>query len=132
MKNTYSNISVFGTRLRLLRKEKGWSMDQMIEKLNEVASSTISKSSVSRWESGAREPMLTTVQLLSSFYGVSPAWLMGQTDDRNGTEPKIDDTDNYGKALMKIYNSLSDRNKAKLVAFAWDLWEAEDQKGTTK
>lgn len=62
-------------RLRELRKEQGLTLDQ-VAKANNIANATIS-----RYEHGVQEPKLLMWEQLANFFGVTPQYLVGWTDD---------------------------------------------------
>lgn len=124
MKNEGSIVT--GQRIRMLRKERGLSMDDLTNALNKISKSTISKSTISMWETGNREPMLSSIKLLANFFSVSPAFLIGMSDDRNEKvkEPEIPD-DEYLAAMNRAFTKLSLSGRVKLLAFAFDLLDEE-------
>lgn len=68
-------MKIFGERLRRLREKKDITSNDLCFKLN-VASGT-----VSRWETGKREPDLETIRRVADILGTSVAYLMGEIDD---------------------------------------------------
>ena len=65
----------FGTILRLLRKEKGLSQQELADALK------VSKSSISMYERGERQPQSTeTWELFADYFNVDIDYLMGRTD----------------------------------------------------
>ncbi len=78
-------MSIFAKRLRQLRKEKDISQ----EELGKVLSLT--KASISLYESGKREPDFETLQKIASFFNVTTDYLLGRTDNRKDSTPSIDD-----------------------------------------
>lgn len=68
-------MKIFGERLRVARKAKGYASSA---ELGEVLS--VGNSTVSRWEAGEREPSLETIIKLAEILDVSVAYLMGETD----------------------------------------------------
>lgn len=124
MKNEGSLVT--GARLRALRKGRGLTMAELAEELNKISESVISKSTISMWENGNREPMLSSIKLLASFFSVSPAYLMGMTDDmyEPTKEPKIPD-DEYLAAMHRTFLRLSVSGRVKLLAYALDLLDEE-------
>lgn len=119
--------NIFGIRLRQLRKQMNLSMSEMVDKLNERNSSSISKSAVSMWETGNREPMASTIKMLADFFGVSPAFLMGMSDDPHAVDDDVPSVarDEYIDSLTDAFRKLSVKNRAKLLAYAWDLLDEE-------
>ena len=116
-----SNISAFGQRLRTIRREKGYSMERFCEEFNKNSPSVLAKSTISRWEAGAREPMLSYVEALAQFFGVSVAWLLGHTDSRDGSDlpPEPVAVDDYQEAVNLVYDKLSIQGRLKLLTYAY-------------
>lgn len=84
MKRKPDKNSKFAERMRGLRRERCLSMDAFCDKFNERQTAIrLCKSTISRYERGAQEPMLSTVAALADFFGVSPVYLIGGSDDRN-------------------------------------------------
>lgn len=68
-------MAEFGTILRLLRKEKGLSQQELADILK------VSKSSISMYERGERQPQNTeTWELFADYFNVDIDYLMGRTD----------------------------------------------------
>ncbi len=77
------NIS---NRIIKLRKQKGWSQEELAEKLD------VSRQSVSKWESGTSVPDLTRILQMSEIFGVTTDYLLkgdGQTLPVDSTENEI-------------------------------------------
>lgn len=128
MRQIRTDLSSFGVRLRIIRKERGLSMGEFCEQFNKFyPGGNLSKSAVSRWEAGTREPLMSNVQALSEFFGVSPSWLLGHTDDRDSfvDDPPKFVKDEYIDSLTDAFRRLSVKNRAKLLAYAWDLLDEE-------
>lgn len=137
----------FGARLRLLRTERGFSMDTFCERYNAACGQHLSKSTVSRWENNTQEPMVSTIASIAGFFGVSPLWLMGQSEDqscsasniqnsaaiqgnnaatlivKNGaTLPSLSDQE---AELLRVFQSLSVKGQTRLLSFAFQLENEE-------
>lgn len=65
----------FGKKIKQLRIERGLTLEQVEKDLG------ITNSAVSKWERGEREPKLQNVKMLAAYYGVSFAWLAGESDN---------------------------------------------------
>ena len=63
-------------RLKLLRKQKHMSQLSLAMKLNTT------QMSISRYETGKREPNLKTLILIADFFDVSIDYLLERTDNR--------------------------------------------------
>lgn len=61
---------VLGEKIICLRKQKGWSQEQLAEKLD------VSRQSVSKWESGTSVPELDKIVRMSSIFEVTTDWLL--------------------------------------------------------
>ena len=62
-------------RLIRLRKEKGWSQEDLGAQMN------VSRQAVSRWESGSAVPEVEKLEDLSKLFGVSVGYLLGAEDE---------------------------------------------------
>lgn len=67
-------MNTFGERLRELRKEKGWTIDQLAMEIHHA------KSAVSYWERNQKEPTLSAIVALCKLFNVSADYLLGLTD----------------------------------------------------
>lgn len=61
----------FGDKLKQARNDAGYSMQQIEDILG------IKKNTLSRYETGKREPDIETIGRLADFYEVSLDWLIG-------------------------------------------------------
>ena len=68
---------MFGERLKTLRKEKGWIIEDVAEKLN------VGKSTYAGWENEYRKPDIPALKKLSDLYGVSVDYILGLTNERD-------------------------------------------------
>ncbi len=66
--------SVFGERLKQLRKDAGIGQNQLAEQLQ------LSNASISYWETGKQSPTAEAVFRLAVFFGVSADYLLGLAD----------------------------------------------------
>lgn len=67
---------MIGDKIITLRKQRGWSQENLAEQLN------VSRQSVSKWESGASVPDLDKIILLSKIFGVTTDYLLLDDQDR--------------------------------------------------
>ena len=86
MKQKRTADGKFGERLRSLRTERCLTMEQLCEQFNRQFDAKLNRCTISRYEHGVQEPMLNTVELLAKFFGVSPVYLMGQSESRYSVE----------------------------------------------
>ena len=74
----------FGDRLKELRTEQGLTIDELVDGLNKkFPDLRLCKSNVSRYENNINKPkQFDVVECLSYFFGVTPGYLMGRSDNR--------------------------------------------------
>ena len=149
MKRKPDQNSRFGERLRGLRSERGLSMEELCERFNRSQSAIrLNRSTIYRYEKGQQEPMLSTVAAIAGFLGVSPVYLMGDSDDRQCAASHISNSavvqgnsattlivKNGGvherelsddeTELLKIFAGLSSRSRHEIMQLAFDLEEKE-------
>lgn len=147
MKVKRCDLHEFGARLRQLRAERGFSMDAFCEKYNAACGQRLSKSTVSRWENNTQEPMVSTIASIAAFFGVSPVWLMGKSEDRSCTASNIQNSavvqgnnaatlivrngaalpslSDQEAELLRVFQSLSVKGQTRLLSFAFQL-ESEE------
>lgn len=92
-------MKTLGERLKDLRKEKGYTLEQVAEKLNTT------KITISRYENNLREPKREAISQLAKLFNVSTDYLHGHTNDKFTLtkEDKID----IKNSLEKIKCDLS-------------------------
>lgn len=70
-------MDTFGQRLKLLRKEKGLTGQQLGDMLN------VAKITISRWENNKRFPDKDTLLKLTNIFNVTTDFILGKSDVRN-------------------------------------------------
>lgn len=71
-------MAVAAVQLRLRRKERGWTLEDVVDRLHSVAREMgepvpgVDRQAVSRWERGTHRPRAHYVRLLSTLYQASP------------------------------------------------------------
>ena len=60
--------------LRALRKQKGYSQEQLAARLN------VSRQAVSKWENGASDPSTSNLLALAKLYGISAEDLLKEVE----------------------------------------------------
>lgn len=66
---------ILAEKIMSLRKQNGWSQEELAEKLD------ISRQSVSKWESGTSIPDIEKIIKMSQLFGVSTDYLLKEKDD---------------------------------------------------
>ena len=69
-------MKTLGERLKDLRKEKGYTLEQVAQKLNTT------KVTISRYENNLREPKRETISQFAKLFNVSTDYLHGHTNDK--------------------------------------------------
>lgn len=102
-----ASLEIFAQRLKKLRTENGLST----RALGEIIGT--SNATISRYETGRRDPDLLLVNKIANYFGVTIDYLCGE--DVNN------DIDN----LISIFNKLSDDSKKEAIKYATYLYEKE-------
>lgn len=68
---------MFSEQLRRLRRENGLTQNELGKRLN------VSNGTIAMWETGKRQPDLSTLQKLAEFFNVTVDYLMGRDVDHN-------------------------------------------------
>ncbi|WP_276310913.1 helix-turn-helix domain-containing protein [Paenibacillus paeoniae] len=66
-----------GRKLRDLRNKKGWTQDELVDKMNRQFNININKSMISKWENGSSEPTLENARYLVQIFNISLDELLG-------------------------------------------------------
>lgn len=67
----------FGNKLLELRKSSDYTIDELVEKLNNVSDYKISRSAISRWENNKSEPTATAISLYAKVFNTDMNVLLG-------------------------------------------------------
>ncbi|MCM3708608.1 MULTISPECIES: helix-turn-helix domain-containing protein [Cytobacillus] len=86
---------IFAEKLKKERKEKGWSQEELAEKLY------VSRQSVSKWENGQNYPSIEIIIKLSDLFGVTIDELL--RSDGELTEKVIKDSRQLAYPRMKVF-----------------------------
>lgn len=100
---------ILADKISNLRREKGWSQEELSEKLD------VSRQSISKWESGASIPDINRVIQLSEIFGVSTDYLLredeGNTDTQNYSNPDTKDFPRKRIISLEEANDFMDKTK---------------------
>ena len=104
--------NLIGNRLKKLRIESGFSMEEEALKLNQSFNLKITKSMMSRWETGAAQPTNIFLSAYAQYHNVDLNYLVGLTDIKRPLHNTKDmDFSCEEKDLIQKYRSLDDRGK---------------------
>lgn len=71
----------FGRRLKKLRLERNYTMDELCEFYNEKFDSNLNKGTLSKYENGMQEPLFTTVRNFSELFSVRIDDIIGRMEN---------------------------------------------------
>ena len=91
---------MFAERLKIIRKEKGYTQVSLAEKLE------VSKGTVAMWETGKRTPDFETLINLSDLFDVRTDYLLGKSDD--SSSPKLTDEEINQLGRWELENTFAD------------------------
>lgn len=77
-------MAEFSDRMKELRTENDYTMDYVVNKMNQKYGLNLTRSHISRYENGQTQPSIAIFSYFCKFYGVSADYLLGLTDDKLG------------------------------------------------
>ncbi len=95
------DLTVIGSRLRTLRRERGWRLEDLAERTG------LSKAYLSRLESGERQPSLTALFGMARAYGVSFSALFEPEPETQSLAVVRADEDHVQRGNGLLYSKLS-------------------------
>lgn len=98
----------FSKRLKFLRKESDLYQKELAEKIG------VSRTTITQYENGAREPNYETLKKLANFFEVSIDYLLGNTNQRRSAV-KREAAFFEDQELLEIYENLKDRKDLKIM-----------------
>lgn len=102
-------------RIKELRKEQGWSQQQLADLL------FVNQTAVSQWERGATMPEPQTLLRLSSIFDVSTDYLLGRSDEKKppvkDERQVADEKEAKAKIADELYDRLTPENRAKADSY---------------
>jgi len=98
----------FSQRLKKLRKEKGYTQQELANKLNK------SKSTISSYESGRRNPDINVIRDIANFFNVSADYLIGKSKIRT-SNGKIKQAIEDNPELLDFWEQVSKRESVQLM-----------------
>ena len=91
-------------KISKLRKEKGWTQEELADRLN------VSRQAVSRWENGSALPDAQNILQLSKLFGVTTDYLLHDDYENDGDIPIVRD------AMQKTEDVICRKKRLHLVA----------------
>ena len=105
----------FGRKLRSFREAADLTVEEFCRQFNIRFDGRMNKSTVSRYENGLQEPMISTVKKIAAFFDVDPSDLLGY-DTEAAAAPSA-----QLKALADALALLNEEGQEKLLDYAADL-----------
>ncbi len=104
-------------KIKLLREQKGWTQIELADKLG------VSKSSVSQWESGMKEPRMGMIQKIADIFGVTKSYIIEDGENFQSYDPDALEIaeelaqSGYGELniLFKKIKDASPEDKKKMI-----------------
>ena len=138
MKSTERKVyTPFPERVRELRHKHGLSQAQLARETG------LSPDSVMLWETGRCRPREQKLKLLADYFGVSPDYLRGDTDDPrpalppqtrfNGVSGMYGTGRRAGSDIDSItwlFADLSEESQEKVMEYMQALYDEDEKKGT--
>lgn len=100
---------ILNERIRALRMETGMSQEELGKLINK------SKSNISQFELGKREPDNGTLLRLSEIFGCTLDYLLGKSDNKTIQDEKISNALGVDEELQEFWKVLKEREDLKLM-----------------
>ena len=113
---------MFGDNLKAARLEKGYTLEQLATLYNQMYSGSLSKGTLSKYENGKQEPMISVVANLATILNVSIDYMLGKEQPSKPAEERNKDSNSNRVRIMRMLDQLSDdRRKVieNLIALEW-------------
>lgn len=123
---------MFGKNLKSSRKKLGLTLDNLAEKYNERFDAKLSKGTLSKYENGKQEPMISVVANLATLLGVSADYLL----DGKSPTVKNENIEKYDFVINKLpiikkYIKLTIDDKQKVDTYIDDLLATSKYQNST-
>ena len=113
---------MFGRRLKEVRKERGYTLEELADIYNKKFDAGLNKGTLSKYENGKQEPMITVATNLATILNVPSDYLLGITSNNSiNIKEKV-----YQKKLLSSFNKLNDDNKKKAITYTENLLKIEE------
>jgi transcriptional regulator with XRE-family HTH domain len=103
-----SNPTDMGIRIREVRRERGWTQDQLASAVG------VSRSAVAQWETGRAGQVTTNLTRIAEVLEIGVEYIMYGEDKRAPSEPRLGDE----LALLRLYRECSTEDRQLLLRTA--------------
>ena len=108
-----SRVMKLAEKIMALRKQRGWSQEELAQQLS------VSRQSVSKWESGVSEPSVEKLKQLADLFDVTMDEFLYTDFEANKLPREVGKLlDDKEEALLSICRRLRDQNKEKVYEYA--------------
>lgn len=105
----------FGTQLKNMRKQKGYTQDILVDEVNRRYQSKLTKSTLSRYENNHQEPSAETLRQIADILGVSPGLLMRAPKERVELSDYLDEIEKDLRGMMQSGELQSPEDVEKVI-----------------
>lgn len=112
---------MFGQNLKKARIEKGYTLEQLATLYNKAFGGGLSKGTLSKYENGKQEPMISVVSNLSTVLNVSVDKLLGKRDSDGNKNASRD-------KLIHMLNQLSEERQSMIEDLIVLEWTQQQRK----
>ena len=102
-------MSTVGNRILIMRKQLGWTQEELAKRMGYKSKSTINKI-----EMGINDIPQSKIVMFAEVLGTTPAYLMGWNDEIKETSPTKEELSEGEKALLELFNRVPE-DQQKLV-----------------
>ena len=112
---------MFGSNLKTVRNEKGYTLEQLANLYNLTFGGGLSKGTLSKYENGKQEPMISVVSNLSTILSVSVDYLLGKSISKEEDILDPDKISNHDRIIGMMEQLSEDRQRVieNLIALEW-------------
>lgn len=116
---------MFGQNLKAARIEKGYTLEQLASLYNNTFGGGLSKGTLSKYENGKQEPMISVVSNLSSLLNVSVDTLLGKHEK----ESSADAVKNINREkIIDMLSQLSEERQSMIESLIVLEWTQQQRK----
>ncbi len=119
----------FGEQLKIIRKQKGYTQDELADEMNRRFGNKLTKSALSRYENNRQEMSAKTLQQLAEILKVSPGILMREPKERVELSDYIDEVEKDLRGMMQSGELQSPEDAEKIIfAMKWAMNMVNEEK----
>ena len=125
----------FGEQLKIIRKQKGYTQDELAYEMNRRFGNKLTKSALSRYENNRQEMSAKTMQQLAEILGVSPGILMREPKEKVELSDYIDEVEKDLRGMMQSGELQSPEDAEKIILamkLAMNMVNEENKKYTPR